>query len=81
MVAKLNLRMAEQMNTPKLKLEEEVLRVPVKRKIHQVERDAMAEMARRIRLNSLEDGTKLSTISAYVFWQIMKRSLTYNKEK
>ena len=38
-------------------------------------------MARRIRIKNLEDGTKLVTISAYVFWQIMKRSLTYNKVK
>ena len=68
------------MTIPRLKLEQEALRVPEKHRIDKIQRDAMVEMMKRLKETGWDDGTKSVTICAFVFWQIMKRSYTYNHD-
>jgi hypothetical protein len=40
----------------------------------------MLEMAKNIREAEIKGGKKNATVAACIFWQIMIRSSTYNKE-
>lgn len=54
-----------------------MLRVPTKRKINEVEKKAMVQMILNFKNYDLAQGARNTTICAFVFMQIMKRSKTY----
>lgn len=80
MVKELRSQLQSHMTIPSPKLDYDVQRVAQKRKINMVEINAMLEMAKRIKDKGLISGYRYSTIAACIFWQIMKRSSTYNKD-
>ena len=56
-----------------------MLRVPTKRKINEVEKKAMVEMILNLKKCDLAQGARNTTLCAFVFLQIMKRSKTYHE--
>ena len=81
MVKKLNMKIKDYMDIPRLTLEHHVMRVCQKRKIRDIQQNAMLEMAKRVKKAEIIGDTQPNTVAACIFWQIIIRSRHYIEEK